>query len=120
MTGTTVVTREVEWSDLDRESLQALAVYESGICDCGHHASLTSDTANLFRLEERVCLVCKSTAQYARIQQAKDDEASKDSDGKPAAPAKERPSDGRRSYIRMVTPEEAQEIREGGSRGNSA
>jgi len=94
------VTREPEWDDTARAEMLALAEYESEICDCGFHKSLTRDKANHFGFETDVCPVCAGRDRYSRLQSKEDDEEEqKLKDSPPATP---RPGDGRRVFMRMT------------------
>lgn len=104
------VTREVEWDDESRDDMLALAHYEAGICECGFHSSLTSDPSNFFTIEQSRCLVCKGAAVHSRIQQAADDEEIARM-GEDPPPDRVRPDDGRRTYLRPMTSDEAQAAR---------
>lgn len=104
------VTREVTWDDESRDDMLALAHYETGICECGFHSSLTSDPSNFFTIEESRCLVCKGAAVHSRIQHAADDEVIARM-GEDPPPDRVRPDDGRRTYLRPMTPDEAQAAR---------
>lgn len=77
--------------------MQALAEYDTGICDCGFHQSITDNPANLLKIEERVCNVCVAAARYSRLQDYADEQASKQmGEVPPGAPA---PGDGRKTYV---------------------
>lgn len=105
-----VVTREAEWDDESRDDMLALAHYESGVCECGFHSSLTSDPTNFFTIEEKRCLVCKGAAMHDRIRQAADDEElARMGDSPP--PERVRPEDGRRTFLRPMRPEEIEAAR---------
>lgn len=101
LTGFTVVERESRVDDADRIEMLALARYEAEVCDCGYHSSLTEDEANTFTPETHTCRVCGGQAVWNRILADQDQSVPHD------APAKTpRPSDGRKSYMRMLTPEQ--------------
>jgi hypothetical protein len=113
----TKVTREVEWDDVQRESLMGLLIFQGGICPgCGFHHDLTSDKANHFAIEERSCNVCKGVAPYLRVQADSDHKAVGD---KPA-PNMPRPSDGRTTSIRLKSPFEVEERRSRQARPRAA
>lgn len=101
MTGWTIVTRDSPWSDEQREEMLALELYESGLCSCGWHESLTQDKANHFTFTDKHCPVCRGTAQYARVQAEQDQRATK-ALGDTPDPAAPRPTDGRRTIVRMM------------------
>jgi hypothetical protein len=107
LTGVTVVTREAEWDDFERERLIGLAVYERGVCACGFHESVASDRENHFTFEDSTCPVCRGAARYARMQAATDERQRDDN----AAPATPRPGDGRRTFIRRLSATEVVERR---------
>lgn len=98
----TVVTREPEWDDEQRNLMLALAQYKAELCDCGNHISLTDDPSNVFQPTERVCAVCAGADRYTRVQQEADEKAIGE---KPSAHTP-RPSDGRRTYMRLLPPDE--------------
>lgn len=102
-TGYTVIERESRIDDIDRAELLALAQYESEVCDCGYHPSLTDDKGNTFQPETRTCNVCAGQALWHRVLADQDKAVPHD-----APPKVPRPSDGRRSYMRMlsVSPEQ--------------
>lgn len=83
----------------------ALAQYESELCQCGNHYSVTEDPSNVFMPTERVCRVCAGMDQYSRIQQAADAAADKNR-SESAPPQTPRASDGRQTYLRPLSPEE--------------
>lgn len=91
-----------------------LSLYEAGVCECGHHSSLTNDTDNVFTFEDRRCNVCAGVARYARLQAKQDEQADKSLGDNPA-PHASRAADGRRTFIRQMSPLEIAERRE--SRG---
>lgn len=91
-----------------------LAIYESGICECGHHSSLTHNLENVFTFEDDRCPVCAGVARYARLR-AKQDEAADKALGENPAPHMARAADGRRTFVRQMSPLEVAERRE--SRG---
>jgi hypothetical protein len=68
------------------------------------HESLTADKSNVFTFDRRTCPVCKGLAQYQRILAAEDKSA--EDKAKDAPPATPRPSDGRRLYVRQLSPVE--------------
>ena len=106
-TGTTLVKREPEWSDDDRAQLLALAVYEGAICACGFHESLTSDKSNYFQPEFRSCPVCAAADQWSRVQAKADAEAAK-ARGENAPPLTPHPEDGRRLFVKRLSPTEVE------------
>lgn len=113
-----MVERESRVDDADRIELLAMARHDAEVCHCGYHPSLTDDEANVFTPESRFCQVCGGQAVWGRVQAEQDKSVPHD------APAKTpRPSDGRHSYMRMLTPEQAQTARDkakGGEHGNQA
>lgn len=111
LTGFTVVTREPEWDDAERDRMLALAVYEAGVCTCGYHVSLTSDLDNTFTFEDRKCNVCAGIKRYGRLQSAQDEQADKELGPSPP-PHAARAGDGRHTGVRMLTALEAAERRE--------
>lgn len=104
LTGYTVVVRDPEFDDLDREELLAYLEYQRGVCECGFHESLTADKGNVFTFDARTCPVCKGSAQYGRRLAAEDREVEERLKDQP--PATPRPSDGRRLGIRLMSPME--------------
>lgn len=107
LTGFTVVVREPEWDDLERDKLLALAEYEAGVCECGYHESLTGDRDNFFTFETKTCPVCKGSEQHRRMQEEADKRATVE--GMP--PSAPRPGDGRRTFVRRLSPTEVEERR---------
>lgn len=89
----TVVTRDPEWDDLEREKMQALAQYESGVCECGLHESVAAEDPDL-ELVPRYCPTCAGIATAMRVVHANDDVAIKEL-GENPAPDAPRPDDGR-------------------------
>lgn len=116
----TVVTRETEWDDTERGKLLDLAEYEAGVHadGCGYHRSIGADPSNYFTVEDDHCLLCANLAREQRVRQASDDEEQKRLKDNPRA---RRKADGRRTYLRPLTPEEvetalqAKGVRGGGS-----
>lgn len=105
LTGWTVVERESRIDDTDAADLMALARFEREVCSCGYHPSIAEDEANTFTPESRVCPVCAGETAWKRVL-GKQDEAW-EHDHKDADPKAPRPSDGRRTWMRMVPPTEA-------------
>lgn len=101
-TGYTIVERESRIDDGDRVELLALAQYEAQLCSCGWHPLVADDKDNVFTPEDRICPNCAGMAVWSRIH------AEEDAKVPHNAPARtSRPSDGRHSYMRMLTPEQA-------------
>lgn len=100
--------------------MRALDAYEAGICRCGFHSSLTANRDNFFTFEDRRCAVCARSEVYARIQDHDDEKAMK-AFGDDPAPGQPRPTDGRSTFLRRMSPDEVMQIRErrGPSRGNT-
>jgi hypothetical protein len=100
VTGFTVVERESRIDDADRVELLALAEHDAQICRCGFHPLIAMDDSNTFTPETRTCPVCAAQAVWNRVLD-EDDKVPHD------APARTpRPSDGRESYMRMLTPQQ--------------
>ena len=100
----TVVTREIEWDDLEREKMAALVQYRSEICDCGLHRSVADEDPDL-ELTRRQCPVCAGIARGMREIHSQD-ERDVEALGKTPAPNAERPGDGRSFGLRSkVSPE---------------
>jgi hypothetical protein len=100
----------------------ALAQFEAETCSgCGHHISVTEDPSNVFMPSTRVCPVCAGQDQYARIQADEDEKADKALGDKPA-PQKPRAADGRKTYMRPLSPDEieAAKTKGGDAGGNTA
>jgi hypothetical protein len=108
----TVVTREPEWDDAEREKLLGLALYEAEICECGIHSSLAHDPERWFTLEDQRCPLCADLAIQARIQGEKDRKVAERFKDQPDA---KRGSDGRRSFVREMTPDEVEQMKGGAS-----
>lgn len=107
-TGYTIVEREARIDDADRVELLALAQYEAEVCSCGWHPIIADDPANTFTPEDRICPNCAGMAVWGRIKHEDDERVPHD------APARTpRPSDGRHSYMRMLTPQQAAEASPG-------
>lgn len=90
--------------------MRALVAYERGLCSCGFHSSLTEDPSNAFAIEEDRCPVCARAAQYARVQADNDERAAK-ARGENAPANVPRPEDGRRTWLRRMTPDEVKKRR---------
>ena len=97
------MTREAEWDDRQRERLLALSIYERGVCECGFHESLATDRANNFTFETKTCPVCRGVAKMARLQFHADEQSDK-AMGENPPPGLPRAADGRRTYVRMMSP----------------
>lgn len=83
----------------------ALTQFESELCSCGNHISITEDPSNVFMPETRVCRVCAGMDQFTRIQQDRDSAAEK-ALPKDAPPRTPRPADGRRTFLRPIGADE--------------
>lgn len=81
----------------------ALEYYRRGVCDCGFHELLTTDRNNHFTFESKVCPVCRGSARQARVQEHADDLADK-SLGENPPPTSPRSGDGRRTFVKQMTP----------------
>lgn len=90
----TVVTRETEWDEHEIAKMQALAIYEADVCDCGFHHSVADQDPEL-KLTVRRCPVCAGIAQTMR-QVAAQDEKTVAALGRDPAPEVPRPEDGRK------------------------
>ena len=124
LTGYTVVIRESRIDDAGRSALLGLAHFEADVSAhrCGFHSSIALDKDNAFQPETVDCPVCAGLEQWERLLHEQDEKAAK---ANPDAPARApRPSDGRVPYMRFLSPDEAEQIREdrtrGGIRGNKA
>lgn len=73
---------------------------------CGLHESIHSDPDRAFTFEDRFCSVCRGQAAWARVVAASDQEEAEAH--KDAPPKEPRPSDGRHTYLRQMTPEEVE------------
>lgn len=106
--------------------MRALTAYESGLCKCGFHSTLTNDRDNFFTFEDRRCPVCAASDRYARMQDASDEKAKKAA-GENPPPGSPQPGDGRLTFLRRMSDAEVAQARakrslptsEGGQRGNS-
>jgi hypothetical protein len=87
-----------------------LGRYKAKICACGFHESIASDPENHFTFDQRICPVCKGSAQYDRVLQDADERQRKQmGDNTPAnAP---RLADGRHVRTRRMSPQEIAERR---------
>ena len=83
--------------------MEALGIYERGLCACGFHESLTADRANHFTFEVKTCPVCQGAAKFGRIQEHADEKADKRLGDEPA-PDAARSADGRRTFLRQMSP----------------
>lgn len=110
LVGFTVVVREPEWSDDDRNRLLALGLYEDGVCDCGFHESVATDMTNHFTFENRTCPLCRGGARWARMQAA-DDDTQRKAHGENPPPGTPDPADGRRTYTKLLSPAEVEQMR---------
>ena len=106
-----VVETEPEWDDDQRAQARALVAYEAGICRCGFHSSITADRSNFFTFEDRRCSVCAQAEKYGRIQDSSDEAAVK-AMGETPPPGIPRPTDGRQTFLRRMSPTEVAEARE--------
>lgn len=97
LTGYTVVVREPEWTQGDRDALDGLSAYRADLCPgCRLHKTLVAD--QYITIEDDYCDYCRAHAQHEREQRVADQAATK---GQPeAAP---HPADGRRTFPRMLT-----------------
>lgn len=100
----TIVTREVEWDDVERAKMQGLALYESQICACGMHESVAKTDPDL-DIELPVCPVCAGLAQQMRVLASQDERQVKALGEKPA-PETERPTDGRSVRLKFKRTDE--------------
>jgi hypothetical protein len=103
LTGWTVVERESRIDDADRADLLGLARYELEVCSCGYHPSIADDPENIFQPASKKCPVCGGLDVWHRILHEQDEQATP----KDAPPKQPRPSDGRKTYMRRLTPDEA-------------
>jgi hypothetical protein len=99
LTGWTVVTRDPEWDDVEREKMQALEDYEADVCECGLHKSVADQDPDL-EFVYRKCPTCAGIAQQMRAQEAIDEEKVKNL-GEHPAPEADRPTDGRHVALRL-------------------
>lgn len=97
----TIVHREPEWSDFERDKMLALAEYEAGICGCGMHKSI-ADTDPEMEMAERICPVCANLAKNGRIINDRDTTALKQVYGNEVPADAERPDDGRYLSLKMT------------------
>lgn len=121
LTGYTVVIRESRINDADVAALLGLAQFEAELTRCGFHASIAKDTENGFVPETDYCPVCAGLEKWERIQREAD--AAWEKANPDAPPALSRPSDGRTPYMRFLSPDENEQLRQtrsrGGEHGNS-
>lgn len=92
---------------MSREEMLGLTLYRRGVCECGFHESLTADKRNHFGFEDKVCPVCQGVARAARMQTATDEKIV-EAMGKDPAPRMVRPTDGRRTFVKMLSPAEVE------------
>lgn len=107
-----VTETEPEWDDPERSRMLGLVRYETRVCECGFHESLTHDPSNHFTPEVDQCPVCKGVAQFVRVLNAGDDAARK-ALGENRPPATPDPADGRHVRMRMMSADEVQARRRG-------
>jgi hypothetical protein len=94
--------------------MRGLDAYEADIGPCGWHKSLTSDKSNHFTFEDEFCPVCAGVERYSRIQADRDEKWRKQmGDNLPSSHP--RPSDGRRTFTRLMSPDEVSARRASGS-----
>lgn len=101
-TGYTLVERESRVDDADRLDILALLRHDAEVCSCGYHPSIARDPDNNWQPETQKCPVCAGQAVWQRVLGEDDKGVPQD-----APPMRPRPSDGRHSYMRMLTPEQA-------------
>lgn len=102
VTGYTVVERESRIDDADRVELLALMQHDAEVGPCGYHPVIATDPENVFTPETQKCPVCAAMAVWERVLNEQDTVPHD-------APAKQpRPSDGRHSFMRWMTPEQAE------------
>ncbi len=102
-----VTETEPEWDDEQRTMMLALGRYEAKVCECGFHESLTEDSSLSFTFPTRTCPVCRGAAQYARKLHSQDEKYAKTLGDNPP-PLAPRPEDGRRTYIKLMSPDEVE------------
>lgn len=84
--------------------MEALDLFEAGICGCGFHKTIAHDPKNWFQLEDQFCPLCADIALQDRIRtDAERGVVERLAD----TPSAARPSDGRTSIVRQMTPVEA-------------
>ena len=88
----------------------ALEVYERGICECGFHEDLTDPAQHFYQIETRTCPVCAGTARYGRVQHDADEKQRK-AFGDTMPPSTPDPADGRKTFIRPLSPVEVEQRR---------
>ena len=75
--------------------------YEAGVCTgCGLHSSV-AETDPYFTLDDRASPVCAQIEPELRSRASREHDAEKE-----AAAATKRPSDGRSTYVRLLSPAE--------------
>lgn len=108
-----LVTREPEWDNLEADKMLGLAEYEAGVCSCGFHHSQRDPEKHFYTWDSETCPMCAAAAKRSRDDEAADNKARKDAgDTTPAS----LPSDGRKTYLRLMTPDEVEERRSGPQR----
>lgn len=97
--------------------LLELAQVEAESCPgCGWHESLIEDDANVFGPVDEVCPTCAAKARWERVNA---DEVEKHAEQhRHAPPGAPRPGDGRRTLMRLLTPEQIEQ-RRGGTGGDT-
>ncbi|MBS45291.1 MAG: hypothetical protein CMH83_19405 [Nocardioides sp.] len=97
------MSREPEWDDAQRDALLGLQIYESQLCRCGVHSTLTHDPEQRFPLDSDTCPVCAGLARYDRILRDGDEQHLQRMGSTPP-PGMPRPSDGRHVYVHHEPP----------------
>lgn len=96
--------REPDWTDADHRKMQALALYESQLCDqCGFHESLHDPDSNFYLPEWETCPIAKGYATEERKQKKRD--------GQHDESALSHPGDGRRLLMRRLDEAEVDDLR---------
>lgn len=106
-----MVTRDPEWDDAERGKLLDLAEYERGVHvdGCGFHSSVSNDPDNFFTVEADHCLLC---ANLAREQRSLDEADRKEAERLKNNPRARHRADGRRVYLRHLTPDEVEQAQQ--------
>lgn len=87
--------------------MQALGIYEAGICGCGCgvHRSLMVPGVHFHEIAQETCPVGASLDQFRRVQAEADQAYAKRVEDAP--PQTPHPGDGRQTFLRPVSAEEA-------------
>lgn len=84
----------------------ALEQYRRGVGPCGFHHSLTADPDNAFTTVTETCTVCAGIEKDQRVEAERSRE---EEDALKGQPTESRSTDGKRKFVRQLTPAEIAE-----------